>query len=336
MNTSINGDRKRLQTLLTWVYTSLGIGLLIVPSTKAETPFSGDIELFKVLATAQRDNAERISSWQGSSRVEATRTDPNGIVYHDISVNHFIYGREHNATRWNWTPVDRHTRIEGKLVATPLEDNKQNEMRKGDAFYTYNLGVTTKEGEKRGALVIWPVYQAEEGVFSSSFDPMWYLTGEWTGSDDLPTRLMKFYQMAKDPNFTDPYAKYTLTRNGPLVALVIENPTAVMTNRLVFDLSKGGTLASHHATWKENVQTLEWTYEDKEGIWIPKTVTRTMKERDPSSSDGSIKYTKVVTFVENTLNEPVPASEFSLEKLGLKVGDMVSDHKLGVRYQYGK
>ncbi|NIQ77561.1 MAG: hypothetical protein GTN93_05645, partial [Anaerolineae bacterium] len=162
---------------------------------------------------------------------------------------------------------------------------------------------------------------------------MWYLTGTWTGWDDMATGLMEYYRQVSDPNFTR-FAGYTLTRDGPVVTLDIENPTADMTNRYMFDLSKGGTLVRYHATMKKNVQTIEWTYEEKEGIWIPKTCTKTI-ERDPPARDGCTKYTRTVTFVESALNHPVPASEFSLDKLGLKMGDVVSDHKLGLRYEYG-
>jgi len=78
---------------------------------------------------------------------------------------------------------------------------------------------------------------------------------------------------------------------------------------------------------------MEWTYEEKDGVWIPKTWTKII-EWDPPAFDGCTKYTRTVMFVENILNRPVPASEFSLDKLGVKVGDKVSDHKLGFPYQY--
>ena len=338
MGTSAYGDcsagGKRLQTLLAWVCILFGIFVLAGPSASAELGFRGDIELFKTLAMAQRDNAGRISSWQGSSRVEVIRADPNGILLQDVSSHHFIYSREHNATRWNLTPEDRYVREGGELVARPFQDKKLSEMRKGDAFYKFNLGIETREGEKRGTLVIWPVQKAEEGVFSYSFDPMWYLTGEVTGWDDMANRLMEYYQRANDPNFTSLYVSYTLIRDGPLVTLEIENPTAEMASRYVFDLSKGGTLARYHATMKRNVQIMEWTYEEKDGVWIPKAWRKAI-EWDPPHFEGCTRYTRTAMFVENTLNRPVPASEFSLEKLGVKVGDMVSDHKLGYPYTYG-
>ena len=338
MGTYADGDRsvdsKRLQTLLALMCASFRIGVLVAPSARAEPVFRGDIELFRALAMVQRDNAERISSWQGSSRMEVTEADPNGILYLSNSSYNFIYAREHNATRWNWTPEDRYRREGGKLVAAPLQDKKLNEMRKGDAFYKYNLGFETLEGEKRGTLVIWPVQKAEEGVYSTSFDPMWYLTGEVTGWDDMATELMEYYRMANDPNFTSSFARYTLTRDGPLVTLDIENPTAEMTNRYVFDLSKGGTQIRYHATFKKNVQSIEWTYEEKEGVWIPKKCKKII-DWDPPKSDGCTKYTRTATFVESTLNHPVPASEFSLEKLGVTIGTRVSDHKAGLFYFYG-
>jgi len=338
MGISTDGDcgagGKRQRSLLALVCILFGTFVLAATSAGAEPVFRGDTELLRMLATAQRDNAGRISSWQGSSRVEVIRADPNGVLLQDAGEHHFLYSREHNATRWNWTPGDRHRREEGKLVADPLPDKKESEMRKGDAFYKYNLGIETREGERRGALVIWPVQKAEEGVFSYSFDPMWYLTGEVTGWDDMANGLMEYYRMANDPNFTSLYVRYTLGRDGPLVTLDIENPTAEMASRYVFDLSKGGTMARYHATMKRNVQVMEWTYEEKDGVWIPKA-WRKVIDWDPPHFEGCTRYTRTVTFVESTLNRPVPASEFSLEKLGVKVGDMVSDHKLGYPYRYG-
>jgi hypothetical protein len=312
---------------------SFGFGDLVTPSATVAPAFKGDIELFRTLAMAQRGNAERISTWQGSSRVEVTKADPNGVFMRYVSAYHFVHACEHNATRWHWTPEGHYLREGGKLVAKPEEDKKQSEMRKDDAFYKYNLGFRTMEGKKRGTLVIWPVEKAEEGAYSYSFDPMWYLSGEMTGWNDMAAGLMEDYQMLSDPNFANTYARYLLTRDGPLVTLDIVNPTADMNNHFVFNLSKGGTLASYHATMKRNVQSMEWTYEDKNGVWIPKTCTKTI-EWEPPSFDGSTKYTRAVTFGDNTLNDPVAACEFSLDKLGLQPGDIVSDHKLKTRYQH--
>ncbi len=327
-------DGKRRQIFLGWVCVSFGVGVIASPSAADEPAFKGDVELFRVLAMAQRDNTERISSWQGSSRVQVTRADPNAMLLRETGVFDFVHAREHNATRWHWTPEERYRREGGELVAKPEEDLKLSEMRKSDAFYKYDLATKTREGERRGALVIWPVDKAEEGVYSYSFDPMWYLSGEMAGRDNMAAELMKYYRMANDPNFTNTFARYSLTRDGPLVTLDIENQTADMANRFVFDLSKGGTLTSYHGTKKRDVQSMKLTYDEKDGVWIPRTCTKNI-EWDPPHFEGCTKYTRTVTFVESTLNDPVPASEFSLDKLGLQMGDKVSDHKLGTRYLYG-
>ncbi len=107
-------------------------------------------------------------------------------------------------------------------------------------------------------------------------------------------------------------------------------------NRHTFDLSKSGCIVKYYGESKEGTELREWSYEKKGGIWIPKSFSLDHKKWSNSQTNSIKKRLfRKVNFLENTLNEPVPVSEFSLEKLGVTVGTRVSDHLLGLFYYYG-
>jgi hypothetical protein len=162
---------------------------------------------------------------------------------------------------------------------------------------------------------------------------MWYLKGRVTaGADDLADLLMEYYEQSSDQSFRESDCTLKVNRDADLV--IFETRGENVLNRFVFDLSKGGSPIKVLIESSVGTQTREWTYEQRGDVWIPKSFTYTSQWSGPQS-DGSTKLLRKVTFTENILNRPVAATEFSLDKLGLKVGDLVSDHKLGMRYQYG-
>jgi hypothetical protein len=292
----------------------------------------GDLELLKMTALAQRDNVQRISTWQGSSSVESSHEDAQGVSWREQSTFHFVFSRAHEATRWEWKGQSRYVRpgltVGDKLVDPNWPWSWTNEMRKGDAFYKYWLGRITKEGQRAGTLVIWPSREAEKGIFSYSFDPMWYLKGRITaGADDLAALLMEYYERAGVYN-----RNWKINRDADLVIFEMRNEGVL--NRFVFDLSKGGSPIQVLIESSAGTQTREWIYEQRGDVWVPKSFTLTCDWLQPEP-DGETKLTRKITFTENVLNRPVAATEFSLAKLGVKAGDRVSDHKLGLFYRYG-
>ena len=170
---------------------------VFVNALPAKAVLEGDPELLRMTVMAQKNNVERIATWQGYSNVEDIREDSKGIMIREESAYSFVYSREHEATRWEWKGQNRYVReglvIGGVTVMEDWDTDWANEMRKGDAFYKYDLARTTKEGKKLGALAITSSNKAEVGVYSYSFDPMWYLKGRATvGVDDLAEMLMVF------------------------------------------------------------------------------------------------------------------------------------------------
>ncbi len=316
---------------------SLLIGAILVSlALPAAGTFEDDVELLKVTALAQRDNIKRIATWEGSSSVEESNEDAKGVTIREASVFHFIYSRDHQATRWEWRGQSRYVRkgltVGGRPVDPNWWSNWANEMRKGDGFYKYELGRITKEGQKGGTLVIWPSRKAEEGVYAYSFDPMWYLKGRVTaGADDLADLLMEYYEQSSDQSFRESDCTLKVNRDADLV--IFETRGKDVLNRFVFDLSKGGSPIKVLIESSVGTQTREWTCEQRGDVWIPKSFTYTSQWLQPRPN-GETKLTRKVTFTENVLNRPVAAAEFSLAKLGVKIGDPVSDHRRGVFYHY--
>jgi hypothetical protein len=310
-------------------------GIVISVIVPANAVLKGDLELLKFTAMTHKDNRARIHTWQGHAQIETSQRDANGVMMKQTSSAVFLIDHNQEAKRWKWTPIESWIRMEDKLVLDKrsIAEEGKNEMAKGDAFYVYAPGYKTKEGETRNALVIWPEGKgkARKQSYYDSFDPMWYLTGHMTKcTDDLPERLMFYYREANNPELSEG----TVTRDGDLVVLEVRSDDLL--NRHEFDLSKGGNVVKYYAESPlEGTELREWTYEQKEGVWIPKTFALEIKEwQSPDSRDITSRIRKV-TFVENTLNRPIPASEFSLEKLGVKVGDRVTDRIMGLSYVYG-
>jgi hypothetical protein len=183
-------------------------------------------------------------------------------------------------------------------------------------------------------LVIWPSDKSRVGVYSYGFDPMWYLNGEATVDiDDLADLLMTYYKEASNPSLlSESQSTFKISRDDDLVTLDICDKDLL--NRHVFDLSKGGTLVKYYGESKGGTESREWVYEQKDNAWVPMTFTLNSRWSTPLPS-GRTKYTRKVTFTENILNQPVDASEFTMERLGVQVGDPVSDHRLGLLYNYG-
>jgi hypothetical protein len=309
------------------------LGSLAAPAAGV---FEGDAELLKLTALAQRDNIRKIATWEGSSSVEESSGDANGVTIRETSAFHFIYSRDHQATRWEWKGQSRYVRpgltVGGRLVDPNWWSNWANEMRKGDSFYVYTQNRIRNDGQKQASLVIWPSRKAREGVHSYSFDPMWYLNGRVTaGADDLADLLMEYYEQSSDQSFRESDCTLKVNRDADLV--IFETRGKDILNRFVFDLSKGGSPIKVLIESGMGTQTREWTYEQRADVWIPKSFTKTSQWLQPRPN-GETKDTRKVTFTENALNRPVAVAEFSLAKLGVKIGDPVSDHRRGVFYHY--
>jgi peroxiredoxin len=284
----------------------------------------GDIELLRLVATAHQANRARIRTWQGRAQIEIVRADANSVIMRDKQTVGFFSDRSLDVTRWKWTHNERYIRkgleIEGHPVPDTLLETV-NAMTTRGGFYRNAPAITTREGQRLNTLVIWPPEKARRDSYSDCFDPMWYLTGHMTKClDDLVERLAFLYRRVKNEGISDIIA----TRQGDLVFLQLGDERLL--NRHTFDLSKDGNVVKYYAASDGGTEVREWTYEQIDGAWVPKTFVFSHDVKSPGTYGETIR-TRKVSFVENILNQPIPVSQFSFGALEYHDGEQVTDQR---------
>jgi hypothetical protein len=301
---------------------SFGILILCISPTRGEP--EGDVELLKLVAAAHQANRAKIRTWQGRAQVEVVRADANGVIMRDKQTVDFLSDRSRGVTRWKWKHDERYVRkgleIEGHPVPDTLLETFDAMTTRG-GFYRNAPAITTREGQRLNTFVIQPPEKARSGSYSDCFDPMWYLSGHMTKcTDDLLERLVFLYRRVKNEGISDIIA----TRRGDLVFLQLGDEH--LSSRHTFDLSKGGNVVKYYAASDVETELREWTYEQVDGTWIPKTFTFSYNVKSPGTY-GDTSRTRRVSFVDNILNDPIPVSEFALGALGYCHGQEVTDRR---------
>ena len=299
-------------------------GIVICSISSVEAGPKGDIELLRLVATAHQANRARIRTWQGRAQIEIVRADANGVVMRDRQTVDFLSDRSRGVTRWKWTHNERYVRkgleIEGHPVTDTLLESISAMTTRG-GFYRRAPAITTREGRRLSTLVIWPPEKARRGSYSDCFDPMWYLTGHMTKClDDLVERLAFLYRRVKNEGISDIIA----TSQGDLVSLQLGDEHLL--NRHTFDLSRGGNVVKYYTRSDYGTELREWTYEQIDGAWVPKTFVFNHTVKSPGIY-GETSRTRSVTFNDNILNRSIPVSEFSFKALGYKDGEQVTDQR---------
>ena len=309
-----------------WIRSTLiFVGIVILINTQdCFATGEGDIELLRLVATAHQANRAGIDTWQGHADIESTLADATGPILRDRFLVDFLSDCRREVTRWTWTHDERYVREGLELNGEPVSKTVSepiSAMTTRMGFYRRAPSITTREGERLCTLVIWPPGRARRSSYSECFNPMWYLTGHMTKlTDDFIGRLVFLYRRVV--NDGAPYIK--ATRDGDLVILEIDNGTVL--NRHTFDLARGGNVVKYFGQGQNGTERREWTYEQKGSVWIPKTFMFNYKTVSPDLL-GNTNRTWKVTFVENLVNDPILVSEFSLNALGYKSSEQVTDRR---------
>jgi hypothetical protein len=97
----------------------------------------------------------------------------------------------------------------------------------------------------------------------------------------------------------------------------------------VFDLDQGGNNVEAESTSDDVHDYYAHSFQKVGNIWVPKTaIARTTNKR------AGVMQEQRMTWTQNIVNEPVPESAFSLEKLAIAKGDLVRDLRSGAEYKY--
>jgi len=284
----------------------------------------GDIELLRLVATAHQANRARIKTWQGRTQIEVIDADANGVIMRDRQTVDFLSDCSRGVTRWKWTHNERYVRKGLQIEGHPLPDTlleTLNAMTTRGGFYRRAPAIITREGQRLSTTVIWPPERALRASNTDCFDPMWYLSGHITKcTDDLIDRLAFLYRRVKNEGVSHIIA----TSQGDLVFLQLGDENLL--NRHTFDLSKGGNVVKFYAHSDTGTELREWTYEQIDSTWIPKTFMFSYDVKSPDAL-GATSRIRRVTFVENILNDPISVSQFSFKALGYLKGEQVTDQR---------
>lgn len=285
--------------------------------------WEGDPSLLESVIAAWQENRTSLQTWQGGGTVTHRTSDEEGALIAESASISYWYDEQRQAKRWSWNVDQRRERTESGLQVAEAHPSESEEIVTLDRYIRHAHGMNVG-GDWFKTVVIWPREEAAErsrGLYS--FDPMFY----WDRHGrDIPGYLRHHIENWGNPEMT-PARVY---REGQLVVMELVGDT--VRNRFVFDMEKGGNVVEYTASDSRRSGTFVWTYEQRDGVWVPATLKRTVVE----NGEGSSETREIeVTFGTNAVNQLIDESVFTVEGLGVAPGTRVTDHILNLAYDYG-
>ena len=274
----------------------------------------GDPALLRQAAQLHKANREKIVTWSGRVLVsDREELEGQEISRAESEVN-FFAGIPSNRLRFHWNVTFR----SGGTVANPV--NSKNGLI---ATERYTSVSRHKDPEKLQTVIsIEPAKRLRVGPLSEDFNPMFYF-------DDNAGRIDKFFASIADNAENPKLSDWVVSQTGNLVTLRVEAENVY--NEYVVDMAAGATLSRYRAGDTDGDEAYDWQYESKDGVWIPITWKCVKHERWRSENNRRVPtkevrtITRIVRWEVSRLNEPIADEEFSIDKLGIKDGEWVTD-----------
>jgi hypothetical protein len=302
--------------------------------------FEGDVELLKKAASVHKANFDSLRTWKGEASEEITATGEGRPDYLARNKITFAYDRVHSAVRWDKDPQEFHAGPGAEDYAAEA-DHQSNMIIGGTSYYYSWVGWTAENGARSYDLIVggperssnWGASQFNIGLFFA------HPASELPGDEEL----MRVYNLARMPKEraydekTGRRLEGQVTQNGDLVIVKIELTLDTEGNKVinkdVYDLSRGGNLIECHNVSPDADNLYTYEYEEKAGVWVPKSCTRVTAAK---KSNGEYRRrTRTIKWGTSTLNVPFAENEFTLAKMGMQPGDQIHDHRAGPRrYPY--
>lgn len=319
------GETSMLRT--TSIITSLTMLTIVVSLTPLPclAGIQGDVELLKTVALQHKANFESILTWKGEAFEERTSTIGNWFDSMIKNKCTFAYDQLQDAVRWNKEPQESRCINHGE-PQTIIHANYNSAMFKDQSYYEYT-GFEQPDDKNK---VVYHLAIGEpkmaSGKQNHGLDPR-YLFADAPGAP-IHGKLMFLYNNANDERASG----WSVKREGDLVTLQI-SPDETRTQKEVYDLSAGGNLVEYYNKTPTAEITKSYTYEEKSGVWVLKSFKKT---NIAHRKNGDVhKITRTINWSNSVVNVPFEEDEFTVEKLGVKHGDLISDHKIGIGYIYG-
>jgi hypothetical protein len=296
------------------------LAMLLLGPTEASARLIGDPEILRQAAAIYRSNRGKLVSWQGQVRIadqeeidgrETKRIDSQVVFFASIPEGQL---------RFDWNITFR----SGGSTLNPITS------RDGLISEDRYISVTRHYDPQKKTPGIF-IEPATVRSVTDEFNPMYYFGYQ---GENLSDTLLWHADHAE----TSGDIEWVVSRNGPTVTLRCD--TEGLYNEYALNLDTGANLLHYRAGDATEDATVEWTYELSNSVWIPKTWSRVKRERwrienkkRIPSMDEKTK-TRTVTWTESKVNEPIADSEFSMEKLGIKSGELVVDRITKSDYRY--
>jgi hypothetical protein len=287
---------------------------------------NGDIDLLRLIVAERQANQSRLATWQGTATVvESEQSDGPGPQRQWEAEVAFVYDNARGGTRWNWQ-YKREAQItdDGQVINHP-DPSYTSGMTINGSYFRYG-NVRPKSGDTPNRVRIFADDAAKEDMFTDGFDPNWYFAHR--GAD--PTKLMKMLvESARDPDTQG----WHVRRDGSMVFLeFFDAGKNTPMNRYTFDLNCGGQMIGFDGVDSYVKESWVYTFENLAGVWVPSEVSyinHTKYDEEPDRHK-----TRTIRWTQHSVNELVPDGAFTLESMGVRPGDIVSDQRLNLQYEY--
>ncbi|NQT11778.1 MAG: hypothetical protein HQ582_03455, partial [Planctomycetes bacterium] len=294
------------------------------PGTKSVGGLRDHLDLLRYVVATHKENKGKIQTWQGRATIE------DNTVYHRQGMGHeysakvqFVFDRARKSVRWN-TTLEQWTRSQGDVKTPQPVPQISNGMQTTEALYRVgSLGSPVNPARRPLTLMICSPDDRSGGRIQPQlydFNPLFYLE---TSRGDVARDLSAYLGWVDHPGISG----MKVIREGDHVTIDMGSNESF--NRITLSLGQGcNPIGYESGTPPGSIRQYRWTYELHDGVWLPKTWTETVHDKD--SRDVERK----VTFVENRVNQKVEPAAFSFSHLGLQRGDNVDDRRTQQKYQY--
>ena len=306
------------------------IMLLLILTMKPFPTFAiiqGDVELLKTVAMKNKANFESLLTWKGEAFEERTSTQGDWYDYMMKNKCTFAYDKLQEAVRWNKEPQEYRFINHGESMIPNLAIYN-SAMFKDQSYYEYS-GQQQPDDRNKVAYyhlaIVDPI--VARGWQGHCLDPRYFFADP--GGATIHDKLMIIYNNANNPEQFEWYVK----RVGDLVTLEVQfGEDNNKTEKCVYNLSAGGNMVEYYNKTPNAENIREYEYEEKSGVWIQKSYKK-MNITQRKNGEMS-RSTRTINWSNSIVNVPFDEDEFTVEKLGLKRGDRVSDHRIGKGYIY--
>jgi hypothetical protein len=292
------------------------------PGEKTVGTMVDHFELLRYVVATNRENTQKIKTWQGKANIESrsifvhsgTKT---GTGY--SATVEFVFDRAKKSIRWNNT-LNKYSRINDGVDDPQPVPQIINGMFTPEAFYRYgSYGSPGNPASQKLNLWIYSFPRERINRYQFDFNPLYYLETERRA---VAKDISGYMKLIDQQGFTG--IKITHEGDNVTIDFSLRNTTQYYT----VSLSQGCNPIIMETKDPTSTCAYHWTYENIDGIWLPKTWTESVHQKDQRDEE------RKVTFVENRVNQPVEATAFSITSLGVKPGDNVQDRRVEPIKQY--